>query len=123
MEQYEEEQENREMHLPYWQRRSYRSYKQIKVLQPKLDTPIEDYIKIKIDEQERKLVGGALQLKKKLKAIDELPHNGIMSDMVSLVNKRSTRKTNSNSVVPGGVTTSDANPGWISGSMSQQELV
>ena len=37
------------------------------------------------------LVGGALSLKKKLKAIDELPHNGIMSDMIKLTHKRAVR--------------------------------
>jgi len=56
----EDELERREMHLPYWERKEYRSYKQIKMLQPQLDTPIEEYIRIKIDEQERRLVGGAL---------------------------------------------------------------
>ena len=54
----------------------------IKVLQPKLETPIQDYISIKIDDQERRLVNDALQLKKNLKAIDQLPHNGICTDMV-----------------------------------------
>ena len=53
------------------------------MLQPNLNTGIEDYIKIKIDEQEKRLVGGAITLKKNLKAIDELPHNGIMSDMIT----------------------------------------
>ena len=72
------------MHLPYWERKAYRSYKQIKVLQPQLETPIEDYINIKIEEQERKLVGGALSLKRTLKAIDQLPHNGIMNDMIMM---------------------------------------
>mmetsp|Transcript_30978 Transcript_30978/g.41086 ORF Transcript_30978/g.41086 Transcript_30978/m.41086 type:complete len:90 (+) Transcript_30978:698-967(+) len=76
------------MHLPYWDRKEYRSYKQIKVLQPKLETPIDDYIRIKIEEQERRLVSGALQLKKNLKATDELPHNGIMSDMITMTAKR-----------------------------------
>lgn len=37
------------------------------------------------------LVGGALSLKKKLKAIDELPHNGIMSDMIRLTHKRAVK--------------------------------
>lgn len=37
------------------------------------------------------LVGGALSLKKKLKAIDELPHNGIMSDMIKLTHKRAVK--------------------------------
>lgn len=69
-EEYEEEQEKKEMHLPYWERKSYCAYKEIKVLQPSITTSIEDYIKVKIDEQERSLVGGALSLKKKLKAID-----------------------------------------------------
>ena len=31
---YEEQMAENEMHLPYWERRAYRSYKQIKVLQP-----------------------------------------------------------------------------------------
>ena len=81
------------MHLPYWERRAYRSYKQIKVLQPQLETPINDYINIKIEEQEKRLVHGALSLKKKLKAIDELPHNGIMSDMIKLTHKKSQAKS------------------------------
>jgi hypothetical protein len=76
------------MHLPYWDRKAYRSYKQIKVLQPELTTKIEDYINIKIEEQEKRLVSGALSLKKNLKAIDELPHNGIMSDMINFTHKR-----------------------------------
>lgn len=46
----QDEQERLEMHLPYWERKAFCSYKQIKVLQPKLDTSIEDYVKIKIDE-------------------------------------------------------------------------
>ena len=83
-----EELERKEMHLPYWQRKEYKSYKHIKVLQPKLETPIDDYIRIKIEEQERRLVSGALQLKKNLKATDELPHNGIMSDMITMRSKR-----------------------------------
>ena len=29
---YEEQMAEKEMHLPYWERRAYRSYKQIKVL-------------------------------------------------------------------------------------------
>ena len=32
------------MHLPYWERKAYRAYKEIKVLQPKLETPIQAYI-------------------------------------------------------------------------------
>ena len=47
---YEDAQAAKEMHLPYYERRAYCSYKQIKVLQPQLDTPIEDYINIKIEE-------------------------------------------------------------------------
>jgi len=74
--------------MPYWDRKAYRSYKQIKVLQPELTTKIEDYINIKIEEQEKRLVGGALSLKKNLKAIDGLPHNGIMSDMIKFTHKR-----------------------------------
>ena len=46
---YEEEMLKKEMHLPYWERKSYRSYKQIKVLQPKIDTPIDEYIRVKIE--------------------------------------------------------------------------
>lgn len=80
--------EKKEMHLPYWERKEYRSYKQIKVLQPRLETSIEEYIRIKIDEQEKRLIGGALYLKKQLKATDELPHNGIMSDMIKFTHKR-----------------------------------
>jgi hypothetical protein len=45
-----EENVRKEMHLPFWERKAYCSYKQIKVLQPKLETSIEDYVKIKIDE-------------------------------------------------------------------------
>ena len=37
---YAEEMERKEMHLPYWERKAYRAYKEIKVLQPKLETPI-----------------------------------------------------------------------------------
>ena len=58
------------------------------MVQPQLETPINDYINIKIDEQEKRLVNGALSLKKNLKAIDELPHNGIMSDMITLSHQR-----------------------------------
>ena len=36
--------ERKEMHLPYWERKAYRAYKEIKVLQPKLETPIQAYI-------------------------------------------------------------------------------
>ena len=85
---YEIEQAKKEMHLPYWERTAYKSYKQIKVVQPQLETPINDYINIKIEEQEKGLVSGALTLKKNLKAIDELPHNGIMSDMITLTHQR-----------------------------------
>ena len=38
------------MHLPYWERKEYKAYKQIKVLQPNLETPIQDYLRHKIDE-------------------------------------------------------------------------
>ena len=41
-----------ELHLPYWERKAYRAYKQIKVVQPALDTSIQEYIDIKIDEKE-----------------------------------------------------------------------
>ena len=58
------------MHLPYWERKNYRPYKQIKVLQPAISTSIEEYVQTKIEEQERNLVSGALSLKKKLKAIE-----------------------------------------------------
>ena len=34
-------------------------------------------------------MSGAMLLKKNLKAIDELPHNGIMSDMIKLTHKAS----------------------------------
>lgn len=47
---YEIEQAKKEMHLPYWERTAYKSYKQIKVVQPQLETPINDYINIKIEE-------------------------------------------------------------------------
>ena len=47
---YEIEQAKKEMHLPYWQRTAYKSYKQIKVVQPQLETPINDYIKIKFSK-------------------------------------------------------------------------
>ena len=87
----------KEMHLPYYERRAYCSYKQIKVLQPQLDTPIEEYINIKIEEQERKLVGGALSLKRTLKAIDQLPHNGIMNDMIKLTHRNNKQKTGAQS--------------------------
>ena len=90
-----EENERREMHLPYWERKEYRSYKHIKVLQPQIDTPIDEYIRIKIDEQEKRLISGSLQLKKNLKAVDTLPHNGIMSDMLKVPVKRVFARKNS----------------------------
>ena len=67
-----EENARREMHLPYWERQEYKAYKQIKVVQPKLDTPMQEFLRHKIDEQEAHLVNSALHLKKKLKANDEL---------------------------------------------------
>ena len=54
----------------------------IKVLQPQLDTTIHEYIEIKIDDQEKRLVTDALRLKKNLKAIDKLTHNAISTEMV-----------------------------------------
>lgn len=50
LETYQEEQAKKEMHLPFWERKEYCSYKQIKVLQPNLDTSIENYVNVKIDE-------------------------------------------------------------------------
>ena len=76
-----EDNARREMHLPYWERSEYRtkitSCKQIKSVQQKLDTPMQDYIRHKIAEQEKRLVVSALQMKKNLKANDELWHNGM----------------------------------------------
>ena len=66
------------MHLPYWQRETYKSYKQIKMLHPKIDSTIEDYVVTKIDDQETKLVHEAMQLRINLKATGRLPSNGIL---------------------------------------------
>ena len=68
--------------MPYWERKNYKPYKMIKVLQPQLDTTIHEYIEIKIDDQEKRLVTDALRLKKNLKAIDKLTHNAISTEMV-----------------------------------------
>lgn len=122
---YEEEMERKEMHLPYWERKAFRSYKQIKVLQPKINTEMDEYIKIKIEEQERRLVTGALSLKKNLKAIDKLPHNGIMSDMIKFNHRKSMKCNTSASAVPirGGTAASAEHPvAWATQSTSAQEL-
>ena len=100
--------ERKEMHLPYWERKAYRAYKEIKVLQPKLETPIQAYINCKIDEQEKRLVSGAMELKKNLKAIDELPHNGIMSDMIKFTHNNRTLTSNR------GLQRSEQPIGWAS---------
>ena len=114
---YEEEMQRLEMHLPYWERKSYRSYKQIKVLQPKIETQMDEYIRIKIDEQEKRLVKGALSLKKNLKAIDKLPHNGIMSDMIKFTHRR-TIKGHSVSAANMQGTARETTFGWASHSPS-----
>ena len=44
------ERDEYEMSLPYWERKSFQSYKQIKVLQPQLETPVHEYMDIKIKE-------------------------------------------------------------------------
>ena len=44
------EREENEMSKPYWERKNFHSYKQIKVLQPALETPVLEYIDIKIKE-------------------------------------------------------------------------
>lgn len=118
--------ERKEMHLPYWERKAFRSYKQIKVLQPKINTEMDEYIKIKIEEQEKRLVTGALSLKKNLKAIDKLPHNGIMSDMIKFNHRKPQKGGNSTSAVPirGGTAASTEHPlAWTTQSNSAQELV
>ena len=38
------------MSLPYWERKTFQAYKQIKVLQPQLQTPVHEYMDIKIKE-------------------------------------------------------------------------
>ena len=63
---------------------------------------------MKIDEQERKLVGSALHLKKKLKAIDELPHNGIMADMIKLTHKRGNKHPRDGSIGTTAMSNTDA---------------
>ena len=52
-------------------------------------------------------MSGAMLLKKNLKAIDELPHNGIMSDMITLThNNRATSNR--------GLQKSEQQIGWAS---------
>ena len=43
-----------EMSKPYWERKEFHSYKQIKVLQPQLETPVQEYMDIKIKEYSMK---------------------------------------------------------------------
>ena len=69
------------MNKPYWERKNFQSYKQIKVLQPALETPVLEYIDIKIKEQEKRLISSAICLKKSLKAVDQLPDNAIQRDI------------------------------------------
>ena len=40
------------------------------MLQPALETPVLEYVDIKIKEQEKRLVQSAISLKKNLKAVD-----------------------------------------------------
>lgn len=67
-----------QMELPYWQRESYKTYKQIKHVQPKIDSTIQDYVKAKIFDSEERLLHDALQLRVHLKVIDDLPSNGVL---------------------------------------------
>lgn len=48
--------ENDQMNLPYWQRESYKAYKQIKHVQPKIDSTIQEFVKFKIQDSEERLV-------------------------------------------------------------------
>ena len=75
------------MSKPYWERKAFQTFKQIKVLQPNMQTTVHEYMDVKIKEQEKNLVTSALALKKNLQSIDQLPHNGIMSDMVDTSKK------------------------------------
>ena len=42
--------EDNDMHLPYWQRKTYQAYKKIKVLHPQLETSQREYMEIKIKQ-------------------------------------------------------------------------
>ena len=53
-------------------------------------------------------MSGAMLLKKNLKAIDELPHNGIMSDMITLTHNRASMTSNR------GLQQSEQPIGWTS---------